>query len=216
LAISNPLTNKKVLITCGPTWVPIDDMRVISNRSTGTLGQEMAKRFARSKAKVTLLEGPVKAPLRSGTVKVIKFAFYNELVNALKCELEKGYDIVIHAAAVSDYKVKGVSRTKISSDKKELPLTLVPTKKIINSIKRICPKAFLVGFKLESKVAPVIARQKSIKLFEKGKCDLVLVNSSKNSKYSAYIVDRIGNILACAQSRKNIIQQLIKILRKKL
>ena len=42
------LKNKKVLITCGPTWVPIDSMRVISNQSTGALGQAMAEDFARA------------------------------------------------------------------------------------------------------------------------------------------------------------------------
>lgn len=204
------------MITCGPTWVPIDDMRVISNHSTGTLGQQLAKTLVRAKAKVTLLEGPVKDPLKANSIKIVKFRYYDELLQNLKNELKKGYEIVIHAAAVSDYKVKKVSKTKLSSDLNELPLTLVPTKKIVNSIKKLCPKAFLVGFKLESQVSPVIVRQRSIKLFEKGKCDLVLVNSSKNNDYSAFIVDRIGNILAHKRTRKDIIQQLVQILKVKL
>ena len=51
--------NKKVLITCGPTGVPIDTMRIISNLSSGSLGQMIAEDFIKAGAKVTLLEGPV-------------------------------------------------------------------------------------------------------------------------------------------------------------
>jgi len=57
------LKNKRILITCGPTWVPIDGMRVISNRSSGQLGQTIAQDLTKAGAKVTLLEGPVERPL---------------------------------------------------------------------------------------------------------------------------------------------------------
>ena len=72
------LKNKRILITCGPTWVPVDTMRVISNQSTGTLGQMIAEGFAKAGAKVTLLEGPVTRQLKSKSVKVLKFVFFDE------------------------------------------------------------------------------------------------------------------------------------------
>ena len=107
------LRNKKVLITCGPTWIPIDAMRVISNQSTGTLGQMIAEDFAKAGAKVTLLEGPVTRELKSKTIKILKFVFFDEFTGLIKKELKKKVDICIHAAAVSDYKLKKPGRKKI-------------------------------------------------------------------------------------------------------
>ena len=103
------LRQKKVLITCGPTWVPIDEMRVISNRSTGELGQRLAAGLAKSGARVTVLEGPVLQPLPVPGVRVIKSFFYDDLSRLLRLELKKKCDAVIHAAAVSDYRLKRFS-----------------------------------------------------------------------------------------------------------
>ena len=51
----------RVLITCGPIWVPMDWVRVISNRSTGQMGHALAKAFLKRKARVTVVEGPLNA-----------------------------------------------------------------------------------------------------------------------------------------------------------
>ena len=69
------LKNKKVLITCGPTWVPIDDMRVIANRSTGEMGYLLAEAFAKEETKVTLLLGPVEEKALSKNVRKVRFTF---------------------------------------------------------------------------------------------------------------------------------------------
>ncbi|MBU1999188.1 MAG: phosphopantothenoylcysteine decarboxylase, partial [Candidatus Omnitrophica bacterium] len=53
------LKNKKILITAGPTWVPVDDVRVISNSASGETGILLAKRLSGQGAKVTLLLGPI-------------------------------------------------------------------------------------------------------------------------------------------------------------
>src|SRR3989338_7283903 len=100
----------RVLITCGPTWVPIDGVRVISNRSTGEMGHALARAFLKRKAHVTMLEGPMA---------------FDELKSVLKKEAQKGHDVVIHAAAVSDFKLKTPRKRKISS-RKPLVLKLVP------------------------------------------------------------------------------------------
>lgn len=209
-----PLHHKTVLITCGPTWVAVDDMRVISNRSTGRLGHLLAERFLKEKSSVTLIEGPVEERLNNKNIKVIRYNFFNELEVLLKKELTKRFEIVIHAAAVSDYKPDKPFKKKISSGLNELSLKLVPTRKIITMIKRVSPKSFLVGFKLESKMTPTIARQVSIKLFSMAKCDLVVANSLTGNKYNAFIIDKIGNILAKADSKENITENLVKIIRK--
>ena len=207
------LKNKKVLITCGPTWIPIDSTRIISNTSTGRMGHQIAKDFAKAQAKVSLLEGPIKETLESKTVCVKKFCYYDEFFLLLKNELKKKYDIIIHAAAVSDYKLEKPFKAKLGSGKKNLKLNLVPTKKPINLIKKLSPDSYLVGFKLESNLTKTLANKKSEGLFQKANCDLVVANYSKGNKYSGYILNRNKNILAHETSRQGISRGLIKILK---
>ena len=95
----------KVLITCGATWSAIDEVRVISNVSSGQMGHLIAQAFCQQHAQVTLIEGPVTHPWAERKVKVLKYRFFDELSALLRQELVKKYDIIIHAAAVSDFKV---------------------------------------------------------------------------------------------------------------
>jgi len=200
----------KVLVTCGSTWVPIDDVRVISNVSTGEMGHLMAQAFSRNKADVTIIEGPVTHALVDKKIKIIKYRFFDELARVLKQELAKKYDIVIHAAAVSDFKVLKAKQTKISSDK-PLILKLIKTTKLINDIKCLSPECLLVGFKLETQIDPknVFSTVKS--LFTVSGCDLVVANSLK-SGYKGYILNADGDILAEASTKRQIAERLTKIL----
>ncbi|VAX35774.1 Phosphopantothenoylcysteine decarboxylase / Phosphopantothenoylcysteine synthetase [hydrothermal vent metagenome] len=209
------LKNKKILITCGPTWIPIDDMRVISNKSTGSLGQMMAQDLVKSGAKVTLLQGPVTNGVVGNAIQIRPFLFYDELLSLLKTELKKKYDIIIHAAAVSDYKVKNPSKTKLSSHMNKLTLELIPTQKIIPLIKKFNPNVFLIGFKLESQMTKTLALEKTKDLFKKAKCDLVVANSFHNKKYTSFILNPSGTFLAQAASRKGITNALLKVLNTK-
>jgi phosphopantothenoylcysteine synthetase/decarboxylase len=203
------LRNKKVLITGGPTWVALDDVRIISNRSTGRLAQILAQTLDKENAHVTLLEGPVVEPLKQKDITVKRFCFYEELAELLNTELKKQYDIVIHAAAVSDYKPIKKVKGKISSKLKRLELILAPTKKLINTIKTIAPKTFLVGFKL----LPRIETGHDVhKLFSKSQCDLVVINETSEKHYSAIIVDAEENILAKAKNRNELVEKLTRIL----
>lgn len=212
----NSLKDKKVLITCGPTWTPVDGMRIISNRSTGEMGQTIALKLKKEGARVTLLEGPVARPLENTAIKIVKFAFFDDLLGLIKRELNKKYDIVIHAAAVSDYKCKKTFNKKISSKFKNISLELVPTKKMITLVKKICPQAFLVGFKLESKMTEQLAFSSTKDLFIKSKCDLVIANSLNHGEYQGYIVDDENDIRAHETSKKGISNALIKILKEEL
>jgi phosphopantothenoylcysteine synthetase/decarboxylase len=68
----------KVLITCGATWAPIDDVRVISNISSGEMGHLIAEAFSLKNAKVTVIEGPVTHVLQNKKVKIIKYRYFDE------------------------------------------------------------------------------------------------------------------------------------------
>ncbi|MDO8662617.1 MAG: phosphopantothenoylcysteine decarboxylase [Candidatus Omnitrophota bacterium] len=183
------LKGKKVLITAGPTWVPIDSVRVISNTATGKTGILLADSLARQGAKVTLLLGPVGAYSVNKKVKIIDFKFFDELNYRLKGELKKRkYAAVIHAAAVSDYKLNAASRKKISSHKQCLNLTLKQTPKIINALRKLSPGSFLVGFKFEPDLAGKKLILKARGLFKRARLDLVAANSRYKKHYIAYLV----------------------------
>jgi len=207
--VNSSLKNKRILVTCGPTWVPIDPMRVISNRSTGTLGKTIARDFAKAGAKVTLLEGPVAEPLRQKGIRVLKFCFFDEFARLIRKELKKKFDVCVHAAAVSDYRIKNAKRTKLSSHLRTVKLTLVPTQKIVHSIKKLNPGLLLVAFKLESTMTRALARKKTQALFRDGTCDLAVANSSEGKNYSGYILDKNKNILAHKRSRREISSALV-------
>ena len=136
------LKGKRILITYGPTWVALDEMRIISNRSSGELGKTLARDLAKTGARVTVLEGPIADPLVLTQVKILKYKFFDELMGLLKKELKKKFAIVIHAAAVSDYRLRRVYKSKISSSLKRLDLQLVPTPKMIDMIKKFLPNLF--------------------------------------------------------------------------
>lgn len=202
--------NKRVLITCGPTWVPIDSVRVLSNISTGELGQALAQGLSKKGCRVTLLEGAVETPLTNNKIRIVKFKTFDELFKNLRSELKKPWDVVIHAAAVSDYRPKAVARKKLSSSQKTLKLELVPTPKIINAIKKINRRVFLVGFKLDPKISKTNAREKTKYLFKNANCDLVVANRAAGTQYQAYLVGPKGRILGQAANRAQLVKTLIR------
>ena len=210
------LKNKKILITCGPTWVPIDTVRVVSNISSGELGQRIALDCAQAGAKVTLLEGPVTVPLLSRSIRILKFRFFDELQKLLNQELHKDVDAVIHAAAVADYKLKKPVRHKLSSEKKTLRLEFVATPKLIRTIKRLAPKTFLVGFKLEPHISRKSACRKVRELFRKADCDVIATNELTALGYKGFVLDRDETILASAAGRAKMSQALVRILSEQL
>ncbi len=200
----------RVLITCGATWTPIDDVRVISNISSGEMGHLIAQAFRSHRAFVTVIEGPVTHTLIDKKIKIIKYRFFNELAHVLKSELFKKYDIVIHAAAVSDFKVIGPVKSKISSGK-ALTLNLAPTAKLIKDIKRLSPESFLVGFKLESSLNPKNIFKTVKSLFTLGGCDLAVANTLTGG-YQGFIVNTDGDILAKADNKQKIAKALLSVI----
>ena len=117
-----------------------------------------------------------------------RFSFFNELNALLKKELKKEYDIVIQAAAVSDYALESASNKKISSGRKSLKLTLKPTLKIINCLRKFKPDSFLVGFKFQPHLAAGKLLIEARNLIKEARLDLAVANSARNKQYSAYLV----------------------------
>jgi len=185
------LRNKRILITAGPTWVPIDGVRVISNIASGETGILVAKEAIESGAKVTLLLGPVSDCCIDKAIKIIRFKFFDELKYNLGKELRCGkYDILIHSAAVADYRSAKIFKNKISSGLRNLTLKLIPTPKLIGRVNKIDRTLFLVGFKFKPQAQKAKLIADSRDLMKHSGADLVVANTIFGRRYGAYIVSR--------------------------
>jgi phosphopantothenoylcysteine decarboxylase/phosphopantothenate--cysteine ligase len=200
----------RVLVTGGPTAVGLDPMRIISNRSTGEMARLIAASFAKKGAAVTLLLGQQassQVPL-PGNVKLKSFFYYDDLASLLMQELKSGWDVVVHAAAVSDLEPAKVSASKLSS-RKAFTLKLVPTRKLINTIKKAVPDAVLVGFKFETRIVRAFILDKTRDLFAKAGCDVVLANCQNEDHYSARLIEPCGRMSVPVGTREKIVKALV-------
>lgn len=214
----NSLVNKSILITCGPTWVPIDAVRVISNVSTGELGQRLARQCQLRGANVTVFEGPVEQRMFDEGITIRPFKYYEELMALIRSELvekQMKYDAIFHAAAVSDYMIQNPLQEKMKSDQSDIRLDLVPLPKLIRSLRKISADSVLVGFKLEPDMNEDLAVSSTRGLFEAAYCDLVVANTLKEKNYYGYVVDK-ENILAHDTNRQGVIEKLLDIVEKRL
>ncbi len=194
LLSKGPLKNKKVLITAGPTREYIDQVRFITNMSTGKLGVRIAKEFYLRGADVTLIygRGYEKPP---DYLKIINIVTTKDMLNAVLNEINKKYDIGIFAGAVSDFTIESFKNEKISS-KKVPEIKLKKTKKIVKEVSKHPKKPFSVDFKLEYNKKEKELLNCALKLLKENNADLVIANDLKqirSGKHIAYIIDPKGN-----------------------
>lgn len=206
------IKNKRILITAGPTWVPIDNVRVISNVATGETGILLANKLQHLGARVTLMLGPVGSCCLNKKIKLINFRFFEELKDKIIRELKtKKYDAVIHSAAVSDYRPKKIYSEKLNSGIKNLKLNLAPTEKIINLVKKINNSLILVGFKFEPKISKRKLIDRTVALIRRARLDLAVANTINKNGYSSYIIDR-SKLHGPLFSKKNMIDKLVNLI----
>jgi len=202
------LKGKKILITAGPTWVPIDSVRVISNIASGQTGILLAREVAARAGKVTLILGPCGEYNLNSSIRIIRFRFFNELKDTLRRELKKvKYDIVIHSAAVSDFKTKQIKGKIVSS--KYFDLRLKPLPKIIHDIRRMAPNAKLIMFKLESDISDRVLIKRAIEARIKAGADFVVAN--RLNPYCAFIINKVDSKITI-RSKQELAKKLIKVL----
>ena len=187
---ATPVQAKKILISSGGTQEAIDDVRVISNKSTGKTAAALADQFISNGFTVTYLAAE-NAKLPTFECEVVKFTDFQSLENKLRDLLPKNYSTFIHAAAVSDYSVVP-SEGKINSDSEELTLKLKRNPKLIELVKKLNPTIKLVGFKLTSTTDEKLVNDKVTKLFEQAKCDLVVHNDWSTVKSDKHLFNLIN------------------------
>jgi len=211
LSKTNRLKNKKILITAGPTWVPIDSVRVISNIATGQTGIMLAQKSAALGAKVTLMLGPLGPCCLDKKIRLFRFRFFDDLRRLIRTELaKKTYDFIIHSAAVSDFSPKNFTKGKICSNS-SFTLELRPLPKIIQDIRRLAPKARVVMFKLESGLSDEALIKKSVSAMHNAGADFAVAN--RLDPYRAFILGKEGRTI-CARSKAELTRKLLGRLNK--
>jgi phosphopantothenate---cysteine ligase (CTP) len=199
----------KILLTSGATREPLDDVRFLSNVSTGATGAALADALVARGHAVTLLCGTGAAtPQRVQTMHT--FTSTANLLAQLRALVATGsFDAVIQCAAVADYTPARVTRGKLSSYSPALTVRLVPTPKILPQIKSFVPQVLartkmptsthaplVIGFKLTSG-ADAAARAAAVaKLFSAGTVDAAIHNdmtelaAGHTRPFRAYIAGR--------------------------
>ncbi len=167
------MKKRKIIVTAGGTREYIDDVRFITNKSSGKMGIAIAESaFARG-ADVLILRAKSSVAPRF-PLKEKLFETAEELKLLLQQEAQS-YDICFHAAAVSDYGVKEAYHGKLSS-KESITLTLLPREKILRKIKEYNPHIFLIAFKAAWDVSEEQLLALAKETLQQSHADVVIAN----------------------------------------
>ena len=149
----------KVIVTCGPSYEPIDEVRRLTNFSTGRLGITLANSLTRAGHEVICFKGEQSTfPMKVQAAETIVFTTNDDLVRKLRSIAGREVGAIFHAAALCDFKVTSVLDSsgqcviskKIPTAHGELLLRLAPTLKVLPKLRRWFPGAHIVGWKYEA------------------------------------------------------------------
>jgi phosphopantothenoylcysteine decarboxylase/phosphopantothenate--cysteine ligase len=143
-----PLAGKRVLVTAGPTFEPIDPVRGITNRSSGKMGFAVAQAAAEAGATVTLVSGPVSLPTPPG-VERQDVQTAREMRDAVLARA-KGADVFIGVAAVADYRVANRRNQKLKRADGVPAIELAENPDILAEVAALERGPFCVGFAAET------------------------------------------------------------------
>lgn len=171
-----PFSGKRVLITAGPTYEPIDPVRFIGNHSSGKMGFALAEELSAQGAEVILISGPSSERTISDNILRIDVGSSGEMLNEVLEHFTES-DITIMSAAVADYRPKEISTEKIKKHCNEFNLELVKTTDILSELgKRKHNGQILIGFALETENEEENAKDKLVRK----NLDFIVLNSLRD------------------------------------
>lgn len=199
----------KVLITAGGTRVPIDQVRSITNSSKGKFGSCIADSFSVKGCDVIYFHAKEAAIPKDAMRTIgsnyygVMFDTFNEYQSGLiELLLDQKPDIIVLAAAVSDYLVEGYVDGKIRTAG-DMTIKLTPAPKIISSIRPICSAVtnytpIICGFKMLVSAEDDLLEAECAKSLLTNKCDIVIGNNKPQGHMNAFghriiVTDRVGN-----------------------
>jgi phosphopantothenoylcysteine decarboxylase/phosphopantothenate--cysteine ligase len=223
-ACSPSASRRRIVVTSGGTSEPLDAVRVLTNRSTGSTGAAIARRLAQVGHDVTLIRA--RNAVACPGVKEILFETHADLLAALREELAgSDVDVVVHAAAVSDFCVERIDSGggavapgtgKIASGGSPV-VRLAPLPKIIGALREMSRKPLtIVGFKLTSG-ADASERVRAVEtLLAESGADFVVHNDTadvgEDGRFPATIhSQRGGDVIRCA-SRDDLANSILALL----
>ena len=176
----------KVIVTCGPSFEPIDQVRRLTNFSTGQLGIHLADRLAREGFEVFCLKGSAATYSGPGErAHLSVFDTNDDLLDLLE-DIAQTHQIsaVFHVAALCDYRIKTVQdqnglecrSAKIASRSGSLNLVLEPATKVISRLRVLFPDSLLVGWKYELVGTRQEAVAKAWRQIEENRTDACILN----------------------------------------
>jgi len=190
-----PGYGKKVLITAGRTEEAIDPVRYISNRSSGKTAVAIAATFLANGFDVNVVAGPMEAEF-PGAVHVTKIKSACDMHKAV-LEQMKNADVLVHCAAVADYRPKVAATEKIKDSRSQLVLELEPNPNILrDSVAQKRADQVIVGFALETDHFKEHAAEK----LKKSGADALLLNAPVAAN-SGFGFDEVRYTLIRANSR---------------
>lgn len=167
---------KKILITAGPTYEPIDPVRFIGNHSSGLMGYALAEVFADQGGDVCLISGPTHLLTSNQSIRLTEITTAQEMYNAVMQKVSCS-DIIIMSAAVADYRPANPKKEKIKKRESQISLELEKTPDILYETGKIKKDfQYLIGFALETDHEMENAKKK----LQNKNLDLIVLNSVNN------------------------------------
>lgn len=174
--IPKDLLGKRVLVTAGPTYEPIDPVRFIGNHSSGKMGLAICEELARRGAIVELVKGPGTGTISHPSINISPVQTAAEMYDSCKDKFST-VDIAIMAAAVADYTPEQKAEEKIKKTGTDLQITLKKTTDILKHLGEHKKKGqLLVGFALET----TNEKEYALGKLNSKNADLIVLNSLKD------------------------------------
>ena len=136
---------KRIVVSSGPTREMIDQVRFVSNRSSGLMGVCLSEAFLEAGADVTLVTGPAKVTDPPGPVRLVRVTSAEQMLQALSDETP-GADLLVMAAAVADFKPVEILDGKLRRSSVPMDIHLHSTPDLLSSLNPDCP---ILAFALE-------------------------------------------------------------------
>ncbi|MEE2822602.1 MAG: bifunctional phosphopantothenoylcysteine decarboxylase/phosphopantothenate--cysteine ligase CoaBC [Acidobacteriota bacterium] len=197
------LRRKKVLVTAGPTVEDLDPVRFLSNRSSGKMGYAIAREAQRRGAEIVLVSGPTHLESPEGVNRILVRSAVDMSKEVLRYFGDS--DIVVMAAAVSDFVPSVLASEKIKKGRMDLVLPLDRTPDILANLKEHKTRQFMVGFAAES---DHILENAHRKLREKN-LDLIVANDISHDD-RGFSSDFNEAILLDASGHEEVLPKLAK------
>ncbi len=218
-----------VLVTAGSTVEYIDSVRILTNLSSGKMGLNIAQQCLDKGFNVTLVYGRGSLNIPDDPrMNIIRIKTTEEMFKVVRERiLRLKQHVVFHAAAVADFSISHPSKNrpnKMDTRNGTKTIKLVPTAKIVDTLKELDKKILLVAFKTEYDISEELLIKKAIDKLKECNGDLIVANdvSRKGCDFGSdtnevYIIDKDKNIIHIPlKSKREIARNLVKIVCKKL